>query len=162
MKQKVVITVGLPASGKSTKYRELVRTDENWKRVNKDDLRNMLDDGSFSSKNEAYATLIMENIIVLSLSTMKNVVIDNTHLNPKTFTYVVEMIRKVYNRNEVEIELDDSFLDVDYLECMNRNERRTVGQIPAPVIATMYESYLRDTSRSFYRDLLVEIEDKYK
>ena len=47
---KLLILKGLPASGKSTYAKELVS--KGWKRVNKDDLRSMIDGGKWSKKNE--------------------------------------------------------------------------------------------------------------
>jgi len=50
---KVLILKGLPASGKSTYAKELVAKG-NWKRINKDDLRAMLDCSKWSKANEKF------------------------------------------------------------------------------------------------------------
>src|SRR5207245_9019847 len=47
---KLLLLKGLPASGKSTYAKELVL--KGWKRVNKDDLRAMIDNGKWSHSNE--------------------------------------------------------------------------------------------------------------
>ena len=49
---KLLLLKGLPASGKTTFAKELVRSDGNWIRVNKDDLRNMLHGGKWQSSRE--------------------------------------------------------------------------------------------------------------
>lgn len=50
---KIILCKGLPASGKSTWTRELIdKNPEKYKRINKDDLRAMLDNGKWSNKNE--------------------------------------------------------------------------------------------------------------
>lgn len=50
--QKVIVLKGLPASGKSTWAKNLVLKDSTYKRINKDDLRAMLDASKFSKENE--------------------------------------------------------------------------------------------------------------
>ena len=49
--QKVIVLRGLIASGKSTYAKQLVEK-LGWKRVNKDDLRAMVDNSIWSDKNE--------------------------------------------------------------------------------------------------------------
>ena len=52
-KQKIILTRGLPASGKSTWSKEQVaKSNGKIKRVNKDDLREMVDAGIWSKDNE--------------------------------------------------------------------------------------------------------------
>ena len=52
-KQKIILTRGLPASGKSTWAKEQVaKGNGKVKRVNKDDLRDMIDAGIWSKTNE--------------------------------------------------------------------------------------------------------------
>jgi tRNA uridine 5-carbamoylmethylation protein Kti12 len=52
-KQKIILTRGLPASGKSTWSKEQVaKSNGKVKRVNKDDLRDMIDAGIWSKINE--------------------------------------------------------------------------------------------------------------
>jgi predicted kinase len=53
IKSKVILCVGIPASGKTTWAKEQVKNGGGkWKRVNKDDLRAMVDCGQFSKSNE--------------------------------------------------------------------------------------------------------------
>ena len=58
--KKVLVYRGLPASGKSTAARKML--DENpgkYKRINKDDLRAMLDNSHFSRGNEKFVLKLM-------------------------------------------------------------------------------------------------------
>jgi tRNA uridine 5-carbamoylmethylation protein Kti12 len=51
----IVMTIGLPASGKSTYSKELVKKEPGrWKRVSKDDLREMFDCYEFTQSNEKF------------------------------------------------------------------------------------------------------------
>ena len=52
-KTKVIMTVGVSSSGKSTWAKEQVKSGGGkWKRVNKDDLRAKVDCGEYSKQNE--------------------------------------------------------------------------------------------------------------
>ena len=80
--QTVLLTVGLPASGKSTYAKELVATNKKWARVNRDDLRSMVFNG-FNRKNEKTIVRSEMTLAELYLSKGINVVVDDTNLNPK-------------------------------------------------------------------------------
>ena len=56
------MTKGLPASGKSTWAKERVSIDGNTKRINKDDLRLMLDNGEWSKNNEKFVLEVRDTI----------------------------------------------------------------------------------------------------
>ena len=49
---KVLVLIGLPASGKSTWAHDFIERNPNWIRINKDDLRSMLHNGVWSKGNE--------------------------------------------------------------------------------------------------------------
>lgn len=80
---KLLMTYGLPASGKTTFAKGLVATQANWKRVNKDDLRAMLDAGKWSSQNEKFILQVRDYLIGKFLNEKYNVVVDDTNLDPK-------------------------------------------------------------------------------
>ena len=65
---KVIITIGLPASGKTTWAKELMEKEPGeWKRINKDDLRAMLDNGRWSHINERFVIELRDHIILQAL-----------------------------------------------------------------------------------------------
>ena len=83
-KQKVIMTIGLPGSGKSTWAKEWVAKDPtNRVRINKDDLRSMLHGGKYSKGNEKQILAVEEAVLKDSLERGKSVVIDNTHLGAR-------------------------------------------------------------------------------
>ena len=61
---KLLMLRGLPASGKSTYAKELA--DKGWIRVNKDDLRAMLNNSNWSKGNEKRVLKLRDDIIALS------------------------------------------------------------------------------------------------
>lgn len=135
MTLRVVICKGLPASGKSTWARELVRTSDGaWKRVNKDDLRAMLDDGRFSRENEELVLRTRDALILAALDAGKNVVVDDTNLAPEHEARVRELAK---GRAEVEVRTFEVTVD----EAIWRDQRRSkpVGE---RVIRQMHNQFL--------------------
>jgi predicted kinase len=83
-RQTLYITIGLPASGKSTWAKKLVHDNPGqYKRVNKDDLRAMLDVSHFTNGNEQFVMDTQMFIISEALKQGKNVIVDDTNLSFK-------------------------------------------------------------------------------
>lgn len=155
---KVVILVGLPASGKSTYARKLVGKG-NYTRVNKDDLREMLHasgkegDRGFRGKLENTVLSIRDSIIIKALRSGQNVVVDDTNLDPKHIDRISEVV-------EAQQELDREYLqnpklkytwevkvfDTPLEDCIKRDMTRSkpVGE---RVIREMHNKYLRPLKR---------------
>ena len=76
---QIIVLRGVPGSGKTTWAREHYPS---FKRVNKDDLRAMLDDGEYSLANETFVREAQIAIIRLAAWHMRAVVVDDTNINP--------------------------------------------------------------------------------
>jgi predicted kinase len=64
----VIICKGLPGSGKSTWAKKLIDDHPGqYKRINKDDLRAMLDNGKFSKQNEDFVLEVRNQILLMAL-----------------------------------------------------------------------------------------------
>lgn len=120
---KLVAMRGVPASGKSTVAREMVEK-RNFKRVNKDDLRAMIDNGVYSIENEGFVRLAVGLIVHAALSHGYSVVVDDCHNNPKR----TDELRSLASKLGVEFEIMD--FDVPVEECIRRDALR-----PRPVHA---------------------------
>jgi len=80
--KKVILTKGLPSSGKSTWAKSLVDESPNsYKRINNDDLRKMLDNGHYSHSMEKFIKKAVDALVLLALEEGKHVILDNTHLS---------------------------------------------------------------------------------
>lgn len=119
MAPRVILTKGLPASGKSTWAKEQVRTGAGLvKRVNKDDLRAMLDADEYSPANERFVLMIRDSIIIRAIRESHHIIIDDTNLNPEHERHIRELVGP-----RVRFEVQD-FTDVSVGECLKRNEQR--------------------------------------
>lgn len=130
-KRKVYIMKGLPASGKSTKARQMVQENKNLVRINKDDIREMMGCGRpWNGRFEGVVGDVQQSMTVAALNNGHDVVLDNTHLNPRSYAWVHEdMLHEeddfgvTHTRVDVEIEIVD-FTHVPVEECIERDFRR--------------------------------------
>lgn len=136
VKPKLVILQGLPASGKTTYAKTLV--EKGYKRVNKDDIRAMVDSGVYSKSNEKLILEIRDSIIDLALSQGKNVVVDDVNFGADHIS-TLSFIAKV-NEAEAAVCFINTPLDV----CIERNSKRTKNKVPREAINNFYEKFIKD------------------
>lgn len=132
------MTKGLPASGKSTWAIEEVENNiGRTKRVNKDDLRMMLDSGIWTGGNEKFVLRLRNYIIEEAFGAGKNIIVDDTNLNP-----IHERdLREIAKHCNSQFEIKD-FTNVSVEECVRRDLKRN-NSVGAGVIYDMYNHYLK-------------------
>lgn len=129
---KLVMLKGLPASGKSTYAKELVK--QGYKRVNKDDLRAMIDNGKWSNKNEEIVKSIQESMVHTFIDRGYNVVVDDTN-----FAYE-DKWKGIASYLEADFEI--KYFDTPVQECIKRDMFRGDKTVGADVIQGMYRKYI--------------------
>lgn len=138
---KLIMTRGLPASGKSTWAKQQVDAGNGRvKRINKDDLRAMIDNSTWSKQNEDNIIKVRDTLVKHYLSNGFDVIVDDTNFSLK-HEKVLEKIAEEYSA-EFEIE---SFVDVPLAVCIARNEARS-NPVPVNAIKSMYNTYLKGKS----------------
>jgi tRNA uridine 5-carbamoylmethylation protein Kti12 len=92
-KQKIILTRGLPASGKSTWSLEYVKNSNGRaKRVNKDLLREMIDAGIWSKMNEQMILAARDSLVNCFLSSgVETIIVDDTNFEQKHFDKMREI-----------------------------------------------------------------------
>jgi tRNA uridine 5-carbamoylmethylation protein Kti12 len=115
----VVILQGLPASGKSTRAAQLVAA--GYRRVNKDDLRAMIDAGVYRSDLEPLIKAARDSIIFAAVVAGFNVVVDDLNIGGG---HIERITRLVGYHASVQVEVIDTPIEV----CIRRDAAR-----PAPV-----------------------------
>lgn len=138
---KVTILKGLPGSGKSTIAVDMVK-DSNGKtvRINKDSLRKMSSNTYFGKLNdESLIDRMRDRLILETLESDKNVVIDDTNLHPS----IPGRIRQLVGDTAV---VEERFVNTPLHECIRRDllRERSVGE---RVIRNMYQRYLAPLPR---------------
>ena len=132
----VYFTIGLPASGKSTWAKTKVDKSPNGiKRINKDELRAMLDNSYFSKSNEKFVLNMQDLIIKAALEEGKHVIVDNTHLAPQHEARIRELINGL-----AVLEIVD-FRHVTLETCIERDLKR-FNSVGEKVIRDMYNQFI--------------------
>jgi predicted kinase len=107
-----------------------------YKRVNKDNLRAMLDGGKWSRDNEKCVLVVRDFIIGVALTAGKHVIVDDTNLAPKH----QDRLRQLAKEYGAAFEIVD-FTDVTVEECIERDRKRP-NYVGEKVIRDMYRQFL--------------------
>ena len=133
---KVILCKGLPGSGKSTWSKKLIDDHPGqYKRINKDDLRAMLDNSKFSKSNENFVLAVRDQVLLMALKEGKNVIIDDTNLHPKHEKMIRELVKGI-----AEVVIQD-FTNVPLETCIQRDLTR-FASVGEKVIRDMYRQFL--------------------
>lgn len=137
---EIIFTIGLPGSGKTTWAKELIKDNpEVVKRINKDDLRAMIDNSNYTSMNESMINDIILGMVTYFIETdeVEQIIIDGCNLQ-KHIDYIIggiesSSITKVYDHS-LEI------FNVEPHICIERNAARK-NSLPEKVIWNMLDRY---------------------
>ncbi len=133
--KKVIILKGLPASGKSTFAKQLIADNPGvYKRVNKDDLRAMIDGGKWSSDNEKLILKIRDNLILQFLENGNHIIVDDTNLHPKHIQQIKQLVKG-------KAEVEEKFFEITIEEAVKRDLKR-FASVGESVIKKMYNDFL--------------------
>lgn len=133
---KVIIYKGLPASGKSTDAKLILGENPNsYKRINKDDLRAMLDDSKHSDDAEKFVLQVRDILILKAIENGKHVLIDDINLAPKHEIRIRELVK-----GKAEVIIKD-FTNVPVEVCIKRDLKR-LNSVGEAVIRKMHKQFL--------------------
>lgn len=139
MKQELILTRGLPGSGKSTWSRKQLNS--RTRRVNRDDIRRMLGKyDEFTKQREDLVTAIEEAAVIAALEDGCSVIVDDCNLDPK---YVARW-KSIANGPDWDIPVRiQDFTDVPLRECLKRNATRQGDErVSNKIIHEMYRKWL--------------------
>lgn len=129
---KIILTIGIPGSGKSTWAAEYQEQNPGTLVANRDSLRESLGIAKiFDKEAESLVIKLEDEIIEFGLKTGRTVIVADTNLNLKTIKHFKEVAG-----GEVELKL----FDVDLDECLRRNAARD-RVVPEEVIRRMHKQF---------------------
>lgn len=138
--QHVVLTKGLPASGKSTWAMNEVKK-KGFKRINRDLLRMMLDASEWSPENEKFVVQTRDTLLTTFLKKGHNVIIDDTNFDERGNW---KRISELLDRLDMDVTLREQCFPVDLAEAVARDAKRIgVASVGEEVITNMWKKYLK-------------------
>ena len=143
MKKPVIrMTIGLPASGKSSAARQLIGSSDDWVQVEKDIIRkesNLFDGGEYNHQRGDEAIVVRERNkrIREAIRSGKSVIVSDCNLDPRHRS----QLRLIATECGVDLEVDNSFLDVPLLKCVERDAERE-DSVGKDVILDMYYKHV--------------------
>lgn len=153
MKQCLIMTVGVPGSGKSTWARAICAR-KGFVEINRDNLRREL--GKFAANEkvvstpglEAHVTNVHEHRMISAFILGQTVVCSDTNINPATRERL-EGIAKNYN-----VPVFYKHFNVAWDTLVERNKTRpTQDQVPSKVLRDFYNRYREQTFVAYNRDV---------
>jgi predicted kinase len=131
---KILILIGIPASGKSTWSKDFIRNNEKWVRVNRDHFRKMLKNSQMCDpKIEDMITGLVNKTIHSCLAKKLNVIVDNTNLKVK---YINAFIEEFKHSADIDYRVFDISLD----KAIERDENRE-DKVGENVIKKLHKDY---------------------
>jgi len=127
----ITILRGLPASGKSTYAKELVKANPGmYKRINRDDMREMLDGYHFSKSNEKFVKRLRDWLIMEALRDGKHVIVDDTNLSQKNINRINDLANsyKKQTGEQVKVEVKEFTIDLQTAIERDAKRKRPVGR----------------------------------
>jgi predicted kinase len=139
--RKIILTKGLPGSGKTTWAKEYQRQNPDTVLVSKDDLRAMLHSGIYSHGRERFVLDTRDGIVIKALERGHEVIVHDTNLNPVHETQMKRIAEMLPWKGQCEVVIKD-FTDIPIEVCIERDLKRP-NSVGEKVIRTMYNQYLR-------------------
>lgn len=140
MEQKIIVTVGISGSGKSTWAAGHINRNPGFARVNRDSIRQQLtglNKNLLNKKLEELVTKIQDEQVRLILSEGYSIVLDNTHLRT---TYLSEVVKKFNHLADIEFKYFSSNVE----ECKERVSRREYAcKEELGYIDKQYEAFIK-------------------
>lgn len=155
----IIMTVGIPASGKSTWAKQFIIDNPTYRRVNRDEIRKMINSYVFTNSNENQVSAIEYSIIEQFIRDGHNIVIDNCNLNP----YIVNALKSFIEMKCLELDIEVSFeykeFPVWLATAIERDKKRSepVGE---KIIKRFWKAYEIELRNMIERNRVKYIEDE--
>tara|TARA_Y100001978_G_C23445633_1_gene315184 strand:- start:56 stop:547 length:492 start_codon:yes stop_codon:yes gene_type:complete len=128
--KKLILLIGIPGAGKTTLAMKIV--EKGFHVLNADSIREEIygDAAEQGDKEEVFSIFFQR--LEIAFNEGKNVIVDNTNLNPKQRKPILDKANK-FGYEDVQLWLLDIPLDL----CLSRNKQRK-RVVPEDIVANMY------------------------
>jgi predicted kinase len=156
--KEIIVTYGVPGSGKDYWAKELMRKyPKKYKRINKDDLRQMFEFTEFSFENEKFVIDARDALVKKSLSRGYSVIVSDTNFpfEGKHYKRMCEIAQSIGDVSVIQ-----KFMDVPLKVCKERNAERS-RVVPEEVIDRMYTKHVVNKKCDFETVYFPPVEQSY-
>lgn len=134
MQNNLIICVGISGSGKSTWVGDFLKANHNYLRINRDDIRRVLNKDLVDYYNrkdiahiEEIVTSIERNMFFCMTNSDKSIILDNTNLNKKTIEYW--LLLASHKSYKVSFKLFDCDVDTSKSRVMKRDSYDSLDKV---------------------------------
>ncbi len=144
----ILILRGIPASGKSTFAKNLVKENPGvYKRINRDELREMFDGYHLSRGNERFVKKIRDLLITEALIDGKHVIVDDTNLSEKNINRITQLANEHRKKTGHEVKVEIKEFDIKLEEAIERDKKRK-RPVGRAVISKMHRQLTGEDSQA--------------
>ena len=123
--KKILILRGIPASGKSTYAKQLVKDNPGmYKRINRDELRHMLDGYHLTKSNEKFVKRVRDFLIKEALHDGKHVIVDDTNISETNLVRVEQLAKTYENETGQQVKVETKLFEIGLDEAVERDAKR--------------------------------------
>lgn len=143
---KAIVTIGVPASGKSTYAQEIISKDPSYIELNRDNIRRELfgingwTEYEFTEENERKVTTEQYDRIRAASNEGKNLILTDTNLKMKYIRSLLSLLEHFGYNVYIKI------CDITLIEAVRRNHERSVG-IKAERLQIQYNQFTETKKR---------------
>lgn len=149
---KLTVLRGLPGSGKSTLSQKMMDENPKLRRINKDMMRQMSNQGKFSPKDENALNATLYFMTEAFLLSGFDVVSDNMNLADQHTHAFAQIIDSIHARTDLKIEMEVIDLDVALETCIERVVARNLEShwesrnmvIEPETVRSIYDQWFKD------------------
>lgn len=143
----VWILKGLPGSGKSTLAKKMLAENPgNIKRLNKDELRSMLDNSYHTTANEKFVERLRDLMLIEALKEGKHVIIDDTNLSDRPVERITQLVQKYRKDSGDVVQIEVIPVEASLEEAIERDNKRE-KKVGRDVIVRMYKQHMLKDER---------------
>lgn len=132
--KKLRVLISLPAGGKTTYAMKLLKEEENWFRVSRDDIRINMFGVEHPERFEGFISKIQNKLILDALKAGYNVVVDNCNIRQSYRNEFYE-----FAKNVGDVLYEEVVFNTPLAECIARNAVRS-RHVPEEIIEKFYKS----------------------
>lgn len=154
----ILILSGIPGSGKTYWSYNYIKNNSNIKRINRDDLRKMLDNNKFSKNNENFIKKLKMELIKFCLINDKNIILDDTHCNYDKLKDLIDYIKIISEKIDKKIKIIIVNFDIDINTAYDRNINRE-NKLKYDIVKYMFDEKIKIDYNKLSVDNIIKIID---